>query len=699
MSFIDHPTRVRCGIDTGGTFTDLVALDGERGELVVAKGPSSPAQPEKALAGVIRESGIPSNAFSALILGTTVATNAMLQRTGSRVLFVTTKGFRDVPFIQRVNRKHHYSLEWTKPKPLVERADCLELDERVNYQGRILTPLSEGEIENLVTAVGERLNSGGGRGAVIAVCLLFSHLNPEHENRVRRRLEARFPDVPVSLSHRVAPIWREYERGSTTIADAYVKPVLQRHVGSIRASLGQLQIRCPWAVMKSNGGHAAPETAEEEPIGMVLSSLSGGIIGGRYFGQLAGEENLVTLDMGGTSCDVGVVRDGKIAYNTDYQIEWGIPIAAPFVDLTTIGAGGGSIAWIDKGGFLRVGPQSAAADPGPVCYDRGGEEVTVTDANLVLGRLNPDYFLAGKMRLNRRKAEGKLAELGRRMGMEAPRAAQAVIEMANENMANAIRVVSIDRGLDARDFTLVAFGGAGPLHAGGIVERVGMKRIVLPLYPGLCSAFGALIADYQVDKVWSQYYRSDNVDWRVVRDEFGRLLDAALDELRREGFSGAPEIERTISLRYAGQNYEHDVEVEDGAMDEASLKQVLNEFHRVHERFYGYSIGHEVIELIRFNVKVIGRIPKLRLKPLTWEGEAGPRGSRPVFFKESGFIDCPVYRRGDLPGGFEITGPALIEEEDSTILAHPEQRVRVNGYGVITIEAGLADGNRGDAAG
>ena len=688
----DKPTRVRCGIDTGGTFTDLVGLDEERGELVVAKWPSSPAHPEEALAGVIGESKLAPDAFSALILGTTVATNAMLQRAGARVLFVTTKGFRDVPFIQRINRKYHYSLKWTKPKPLVERADCLELDERVNYQGRVLTPLSDEKLEGLAEAISERVNgSGSGAGAgdtVIAVCLLFSHLNPEHENRVQQHLAARFPDVPVSLSHRVAPIWREYERGSTTIADAYVKPVLQSYVRGVRESLGRLKMNCPWAVMKSNGGHAAPETAEEEPVNMVLSGLSGGIIGGRYFGELAGRKDLVTLDMGGTSCDVGVVRDGRISYNTDYQIEWGIPIAAPFVDLTTIGAGGGSIAWIDKGGFLRVGPQSAGADPGPVCYDRGGEEVTVTDANLVLGPLNTDYFLAGKMLLNREKAEDKLADLGGRLGMDGPQTAQAVIEVANENMANAIRVVSIDRGLDARDFTLVAFGGAGPMHAGGIVERVGMKRIVVPLYPGLCSAFGALIADYQVDKVWSQYFRSDNVDWRAVRDEFQRLVDMALDELRTEGFSGEPEIERTISMRYAGQNYEHDVKVEDGEIDQASLGRALDEFHRVHEHFYGYSIGHEVIELIRFNVKVIGRIPKPRLKPLTSRAKAEPRESRPVYFKERGFIDCPVYRRDDLPGGFETTGPALIEEEDSMILAHPEHRIRVNEYGVITMDVG-----------
>ena len=697
---MSNPIQVRCGIDTGGTFTDLVALDEATGDLVVAKWPSSPRSPTDALVGVIAESQISPEAFSSLILGTTVATNALLQRSGARVLFVTTKGFRDIPFIQRINRRYHYSLEWTKPKPLVERVDCLEIDERVNHKGEVLTALTDEELQGLAQRIAARLNgivgsdagSGSGTGpdagrdTVVAVCLLFSHLNPEHERRVKEYLTERFSNVPVSLSYQVAPIWREYERGSTVLADAYVKPTLQRYVSGVRTSLESLGITCPWAVMKSNGGRATAEAAENEPVGVVLSGLSGGMIGGRFFGELAGHKDLVTLDMGGTSCDVGVVRNGQIAYNTDYQIEWGLPIAAPFVDLTTIGAGGGSIAWIDKGGFLRVGPQSAGADPGPVCYDQGGEDVTVTDANLVLGRLNPDYFLAGKMKLNADKARQTLAELGEKLDMSVEQTAQAVIEVANENMANAIRVVSIDRGLDARDFTLVAFGGAGPLHASGIVERVGMKRIVVPLYPGLCSAFGSLIADYQVDKVWSKHFRSDRVEVDVVREHFDELVAEAIRELRAEGFAGDPEVERTISMRYAGQNYEHDVKVESGDITAQSLDRAFEEFHRLHERFYGYSIGYEVIELIRFNVKVVGRTANPRLKAPVAADDPRPIATRPVYFKEEGFVDCPVYRREDLPGGFAMAGPALVEEVDSMILAHPGNQLRVDEHGVITID-------------
>ena len=671
-----------------------MALDEATGDLVVAKWPSSPRNPTEALVGVIGESQISPGAFSSLILGTTVATNALLQRSGARVLFVTTKGFRDIPFIQRINRRYHYSLEWTKPKPLVERVDCLEIDERVNHKGDMLVSLTDQVLQGLAQRIAARLNGTGASHAgpdtrtetVVAVCLLFSHLNPEHERRVKQYLAERFPDVPVSLSYQVAPIWREYERGSTVLADAYVKPTLQRYIGGVRKSLENLGISCPWAVMKSNGGRATAEAAENQPVDVVLSGLSGGMIGGRFFGELAGHKDLVTLDMGGTSCDVGVVRNGQIAYNTDYQIEWGLPIAAPFVDLTTIGAGGGSIAWIDKGGFLRVGPQSAGADPGPVCYDQGGEEVTVTDANLVLGRLNPDYFLAGKMKLNADKARETLTELGVKLDMAVDETAQAVIEMANENMANAIRVVSIDRGLDARDFTLVAFGGAGPLHASGIVQRVGMKRIVVPLYPGLCSAFGSLIADFQVDKVWSKHFRSDSVEVDVVREHFDELVAEAIRELHAEGFSGDPEVERTISMRYAGQNYEHDVKVGSGDINAGSLERAFEEFHRLHERFYGYSIGYEVIELIRFNVKVVGRTENPSLKAPAVAGVPRPIATRSVYFKGEGFVDCPVYRREDLPGGFEARGPALVEEVDSMILAHPGDQLRVDVHGVITMD-------------
>ena len=513
--------RFRCGIDTGGTFTDFVAVDESSGELVASKWPSSHDNPVDAIVSVVKESGLPPASIYFMILGTTVATNALIQRKGAHVVYVTTAGFEDILYIQRMNRRYHYSYEWTKPLPFVEMRNCVGIRERIGANGEVVVPLEPEALEQLAGEVAERLDGHSVEDSAIAVCLLFSYLNPQHELRLKEFLQSRFPGVAVSVSHEVAPIWREYERGSTVVADAFVKPLLQRYVDSVRESLDSLGLRCPWAIMKSNGGHATASAAEGQPVNLILSGQSGGIIGGKYFGDLAEERDLITVDMGGTSCDVGVVQGGQLSYITNYEIEWGLPISAPFVDLTAIGAGGGSVAWIDKGGFLRVGPQSAGAVPGPLCYGRGGNQVTVTDANLTLGRLNPEFFLGGKMKLDAQRAHAGLASLGSELQLSAVEAAQAVIDMANENMANAIRLVSIERGLDPRDFSMVAFGGAGPLHAGGIVEKMGMTRIVIPLFPGLCSAFGAALADFQVDKVWSTNYRSDSIDTGLIVEQFG----------------------------------------------------------------------------------------------------------------------------------------------------------------------------------
>jgi N-methylhydantoinase A len=675
---------MRCGVDTGGTFTDLIALDEASGELLVAKGPSSVADPVRSITRVLEESGLRERGVASLVLGTTLSLNALLQRRGATVFFVTTRGFEDVLFIQRMNRRYHYSFEWTKPRPLVERRHCFGVDERLDSRGAVLAPLTTGAMEDVSVKLEAGFPLCGGEPA-IAICLLFSYLNGDHERRLKQFLESRFPGVPVSASHEIAPIWREYERGVTVVADAFVKPLLRRYVAGVRESLERLGLACPWSILKSNAGHATAASAESQPVNVLLSGLSGGMIGGKYFGDLAGEPNMVTLDMGGTSCDVGVVREGRLAYVTNYEAEWGMPISAPFVDLTTIGAGGGSIAWLDKGGFLRVGPQSAGAEPGPVCYGLGGTEVAVTDANLVLGRLNPAYFLGGRMALDAEKAHRAVGAFGERLGLGELEAAQAILDVANENMANAIRLVSIERGLDVRRFALVAFGGAGPLHAAGIAKRVGIKRIVIPLHPGLCSAFGALIADFQVDKVRSQNQRSTSARAAALNAQLDALVDGALQELRCEGFAGEAEVRRTVSLRYSGQNYEHEVPVHEAALGEEGLKRLFEDFHRLHEQFYGYSIGGEVIEIIRLSATAIGRTPKPRLTPIPANGAPEAHERRPVYFQDAGFVPCPIFRRDQLPAGSQLTGPAIVEEVDSTLALHPGHTLTVDAAGIIGV--------------
>ncbi len=678
-------SRVRCGIDTGGTFTDLVAVDEMTGRLSVSKFPSNPKHPGQAIDGVLKEANLSDGSIESVVLGTTLGLNALLERKGSRVLFLTTRGFEDVLFIQRMNRRYHYSFKWMKPSPFVERCDCIGVEERINARGQILTSLCEKELERVAETIGSKLTEYSGESLSIAVCFLFSYLNPAHELLLKAFLSKRYPQIPISLSHIVAPIWREYERSSTVVVDAFVRPILDDYLKDVGATIRKLGRTTRWTIMKSNGGHADAEVVREQPICTVLSGLSGGAIGAKYFGALVNETNLVTLDMGGTSCDVSLIQDGTLSQVSHYEFDWGIPISAPFLDVSSLGAGGGSIAWVDKGGFLKVGPQSAGASPGPACYDQGGTNPTVTDANLVLGRLNAGYFLGGKMKLNAQRAKEAVQQLATRLRLDCAATAQAIVDVAEENMANAIRVISVDRGIDPRNYALVACGGAGPLHACGIAEKVGMHRIVVPLHPGLCSAFGTLIADFKVDKTLSQYFRSTNVSARIVAKVFRTMVESALREVRAEGYQGKPKIERWVSMRYAGQNYEHDVRVEAVAIDTKELRRIFEHFHLLHKRFYGYSIGDEIIELICFKVSIVGKRPQLRLPDLPRGTPKGPKLKREVYLPGKGFAAYPIYNRDTLITGSILKGPAILEEKDSTIFLHPGHKLSVNRKGVITI--------------
>ena len=697
---------LRVGIDTGGTFTDLIGVvQNERsegsGRLIVTKRPSTPRHPEAGVFETLVDSGLSPGDIDSLILGSTVAINMLHTRSGARVLYLTTQGFEDVLFIQRINRRFHYDLDWVKPAPFAERRDCLGVRERISKDGDVLVALDEQELARLRAVVAERLAEGTAddRPAAIAINLLFSYVNPRHEQELAAFLQREFPDVPVSLSHAVAPIWREYERGSTTVADAYIKPHVAAFAGSLERGLRERGLAAPWALMKSNGGTMLPAAAPQQAVQLLLSGLAGGIIAGRYFGELAGTagENgtagaskVITFDMGGTSTDVGLVIDGEYGYTTEYQVEWGIPVAAPFIDITTIGAGGGSLAWVDKGGFLKVGPQSAGADPGPACYDAGGTEATVTDANLVLGRINPDYFLAGTMALNRERASEAVAGMGRRVSLETDDAALAIVQLANENMANALRLLTVERGIDPREFDLVAFGGAGPLHAVALAEAVGIGRVIVPPHAGLASALGTLLADLRVDRSWTHAYRSNDLDVARINARFDELTEAARRDLRAEGFAGTPTIARSISMRYLGQNYEQDVPVPPGPIGDESIAAVMQRFHQQHEAFYGYSIAGEIMELIHFNVSVIGATPDVTLPRWPARSDGGgavsPRSQREVHFAESGRVDCPIYRRTDLPAGAGLTGPAIIEDADSTTLLPSGRQLTVTEHGLLVIE-------------
>jgi N-methylhydantoinase A len=670
----------RIGIDTGGTFTDLIGFNVETGELFSLKVPSTPREPLKAFTGAIRESEIDKREIVGLVHGTTVATNTLIQRKGAKVAFITTAGFEDMPYIQRVNRQELYDLDWDKPQPLLRsRRHCFGINERINAKGEEVKPLSLEEADALC----DRLIEGGFEAA--AVCLLFAYLNTEHEQILEQRLRERLDGVPLSISHQVAPIWREYERASTTIADAYLKPLIQHYVGSLQHGLDEEGIDISWSFMKSNGGIMQAPAAIDHPLDLAMSGPAGGMVASQYIADLQGMKDVVTIDVGGTSADVGIIVGGELNHTTEYEIEWGIPAAIPVIDMKTIGAGGGSIAWANAGGFLQVGPQSAGAEPGPICYGQGGTEPTLTDANLLLGRLDPNYFLGGKMQLKPKLAESRMAEMAKQLHMDTIHLAHSIVEIANENMANAIRMVSIERGHDPRRFTLIAFGGAGPLHGASIARKLEIPTVVIPPFPGAFSAMGLLMADLRVDKVWTQAFRSDQVSVDAVEGQLQRTAEAASAELREQGYDGEPEIHYYINMRYLGQNYETEVEIPPIVAGEATLLDAYEAFHRMHEAMYGYRIPTAVIELISFKVTVVGSIPKPQLGAIQSVTEE-PYRERPVHFFGHGLVPCRLIRRTALPVGKRLEGPLIVEEEGSTTLVEPGMHLIRTEHDILLLE-------------
>jgi N-methylhydantoinase A len=667
------------GIDTGGTFTDLVAFDPGRGAISTLKTSSTPNAPGQAIVNALEEAGIAGGEIASFTHGTTVGTNALIERTGCKVAFLTTAGFEDTPYIQRINRKVLYDLRWRKPEPLVAgRRLCLGVEERLSSSGAEIRGIDEEQVRELCRTV----RDAGAEAA--AVCLLFAYVNTEHEERVKRIFEEELGDFPVSVSHEVAPIWREYERASTTIADAYLRPMFGRYVESLDAALRDAGMARDWTIMKSNGGAMLAAAAAGSPVHTVMSGPAGGMTAAERLAATLGEPNVLTLDMGGTSADVGIIVDGGQRHTTEYEIEWGLPAAVPLIDIKSIGAGGGSVAWVDAGGFLRVGPRSAGAQPGPICYGRGGTEVTVTDANLALGRLDPGYFLAGRMQLDPAAVEAPLERLAGRTGMAPLELAASVVEIANENMASAIKMVSLERGHDPRRFALLAFGGAGPLHAAAIARTMGIPKVLVPRHPGVFSALGLLLADIRVDKVWTQAFRSTDVDAELVNRQFERIAERAVAELRQEGYEGDPVIRRAINMRYFGQNYEHEVELLPGELDEAALEDAFRRFDALHAERYGYLIEGEVIELVSFKVTAVGPRPALDFGRPGRAVEAATR-ARSVFVRGAGFVDAVVVHRSALAPGEWLDGPAVIEEEASTTFVEPGMRVEAADDGTLVV--------------
>ena len=668
-------------VDIGGTFTDLVALDEESGEVFVDKSPSMARDPISAVLRVIGKAGVPPAEVDLFIHGTTVSTNALIERKGTRVAFVTNTGFRDVIFIQNANRRDLYSLDWQKPRPLSARLDCLEVSCRVDAEGDVRQVLDPDDVSRVVEHIrSERIDA-------VAISFLFSYLNPVHELELAEQLRAALPDLYVSLSHEVYPRWRENDRGHTTIADAYLKPMFSRYVDNLGAGLSDAGSPASLLIMKSNGGVVDARAAAEQPANFLVSGPVGGVLGGAHFASLAGIDDLMTIDIGGTSCDVSLVSGQELQRTASFEIELGMPVGSPMVDIRTIGAGGGSIAWIDPGGLLRVGPQSAGSSPGPACYAQGGAEPTLTDANLVLGRLNARNFCGGDIPLDVSLAQGAIDGLAARLGEPAEATAHSIIELANHNMVDALNLVSVERGIDPRELALVAFGGAGALHAAEIARILDLATVVVPPYPGNTSTFGLLTASLRSDLSTTLLIRSDEADaLERLNGALVPLRVRAVDTLRRDGYDGTPQIEQRLEMRYLGQNYHRDILIAPEApLDETALRAAIALFHSDYETFYGYGQPDEIVEVVGLVVTAVGaREGPSGLRPAA---DATPPASRPVYFADGGFRDTPVLQRESLGSGTNVTGPAVIEEALSTTLVPPSMRAIVHASGSILLHA------------
>jgi N-methylhydantoinase A len=652
---------MKIGIDIGGTFTDFVIFDEKSGEFRTFKRLSTPADPsESVLKGLEELRSQQADALDAgeeelaIVHGSTVATNALLERKGAVTALVTTRGFRDVLAIGRQVRSDIYDFFSDRPAPLIPAERRLEVSERVDHNGRALVPLQADELPRLV----EALQALGVES--VAVSLLFSFLHPEHEQAIAEHLRA--AGFFVSPSHEILPEFREYERTSTTVINAYVSPIMDRYLGRLERELGADDFR----IMQSNGGSIHAQQARSQAVRSILSGPAGGVVGAQFVAAAAGFDQIITFDMGGTSTDVSLCA-GEIQVTSEGEVG-GLPIRIPLIDIHTVGSGGGSIAAVDAGGALRVGPESAGADPGPVCYGQGGTAPTVTDANLILGRLAPDYFLGGRMGLAVDDARQALARLAQALGLKprpgldlAQTAALGVIQVTDAHMERALRVISVERGYDPGDFTLVSFGGAGGLHACNLARALGIPRVLIPPAASVLSAFGMLTADVIKDYVQTVMLAGDTAYEQLAR-LIAPLAERGAAEIEAEGVS--PErisLHRQLDIRYAGQSYELTVPL---------TPNLVQDFHAAHHRAYGHSDPAAPIEIVNLRLKAVGAVTR----PALPAGEAGGADpgqallARRPLVTEEGLMDAPFYRGEKLRPGHRITGPAVIVQSDTTIL-------------------------------
>ncbi|HYI68242.1 MAG TPA: hydantoinase/oxoprolinase family protein [Skermanella sp.] len=679
----------RIGVDSGGTFTDVCLFDDATERVEVWKVPSTPDDPSRGIAAGVEEGiaqvGADAGDIAYFGHGTTVGTNALIQHRGVRTGLITSDGFRDLLEIGRQKRPDLYDLQADKPEMLVSREMRIEVPERVRYDGSVETPLDE----EAVRAAARQLRASGAKA--VAVSFLYSFVRGDHEATVRRIVEEEFPEAFICTSHEVAPEFREYERMSTAVVNAYLGPVMHGYIERLAKRLDELGVKPKPHLTQSNGGVISFKAAAELPVRTVLSGPSTGVVAAQVIGQVAGFPNLITFDMGGTSSDVALLANGQCRLASEAVVH-GYPIKAPMLDIHTVGAGGGSIAYVDSGGLLKVGPRSAGADPGPVCYGRGNEEPTVTDANVVLQTLNPTHLLGGRMAVRQDLAKAAIGRLAEKLGMDTMATAQGILSVVTANMAKAIRVISVQRGHDPRDYTLMAFGGAGPLHAARLARELDMTRILVPRNPGILCAMGLLLTDLRADFAVTRLTVVGTEAVGGIEAAFQGLSERAEEWFAAEAVPAASRLlTRTVDMRYAGQNYELAVALPDGPVTQVTLDALVEGFEAAHKRMYGFIAEGEAIQIVTFRVEATGLVAKASFKP---RPDAGPDasgaiiGRREVWLPEAnGMVSCPIYDRSKLDAGNRIVGPAIVEQMDATTVILPGMVAHVEPYLNLVLES------------
>jgi len=673
------------GIDVGGTFTDLVAVDGE-GKVTFAKAPSTPSDQSVGVMDGLQRLAEEMGADLAKLLaeterivhGTTAATNALLEGKGARVGLVTTDGHRDILEMREGFKPDRYNLRMAAPDPLVPRARRLGVRERIRADGRVDTPLDEASLDRAVRKlVADKVEA-------VSICFLHAYKDSRHEKAAAKAVTRAMPDAYVSVSSEVLPQIKEYERVCTTVVNAYVGPILRNYLSRLEDRLKSAGYRGPVLIMQSHGGVASIAEAIRLAAGAVLSGPAGGVAGGRYASRLLSEGNLIPFDMGGTSTDISVIMGGESQVASDREVG-GHSVALPSLDIITLGAGGGSIARVDEGGIFRVGPESAGAEPGPACYGKGGQAATVTDANLVLGYLDPDNFLGGRIRLDVAAAEKAVDGLAQRLGMSRVAAAKGVFRLVNTNMAEGIRLVSVRRGLDPRRFALLAFGGAAGLHVTALARQLEINRVVVPRVAAVLSAWGMLATDLRHEVVQTHLGDASRLSAEQLRQVFERIEGEGRRHLA-DSFNGPIRVQRSVEMRYGEQIFEIRVSLDGLDLDQPDLiERIVDRFHRRHEELYTYSQRSHDVVLVNARLAVIGELPALpEESELASSAAAAPRTRRTIFLDEP--TEVPIYELEHLPPDAQIEGPAIVESATTAILLAAKDRATVTRHGWLDIE-------------